>query len=297
MNGTRKPKPFTHSNGSFLRGRPTLQRKTAYKSVVIATCKSKAKSIDLQTKLSGYFSGTDLEENVLSPYGLKEVDIQRGLTASSTTRLQVAIALPDLLRKLELGVRIMQEYLQYQRDMNQRCKFSLIIDEADAMFRTKDKEQKMEQSLERLCQLKPALVCMVTATPVPIMLLYEGELKQRFRLMSLGTSNDYSGVDAMKPLRDPISGMSVFLKRRLHHEDLSIKNIRLAKDAWYDKQIKLMEEESFETNGSNPVSAMDTESNCAPDDNGISDSDCTDSTKISCTLFRTRLPTLSRRFY
>ena len=67
----------------------------------------------------------------------------------------------------------------------------MIVDEADAMFRTREGLQKIEQALRELRNLKPCLHIMVTATPQPILLLYKEELKGELGMFELSPNRPH----------------------------------------------------------------------------------------------------------
>ncbi len=95
--------------------------------------------------------------------------------------------------------------------------FFLIIDEADAMFRTKDKSQQFEMALQNLRDMRPSMTTFISATPVPLLLcLVEDciddnvDSNSNLALFNLEPSDDYTGFEEVDPLRD-INGKDIFL--------------------------------------------------------------------------------------
>lgn len=116
------------------------------------------------------------------------------------------------------------------REQSPGGKFILLVDEADAMFRTYDRHQVFEQALEQLMDLGPAMVsrtydmslvlmsitilltrplpytyqtCMMSATSVPLMMeLVQSEhsKEEDIEFFNLEPHADYSGVENIKPL-------------------------------------------------------------------------------------------------
>jgi len=117
------------------------------------------------------------------------------------------------------------------REQSPGGKFILLVDEADAMFRTYDRHQVFEQALEQLMDLGPAMVsrthdmylvlmsirsilltppphtlnqtCMMSATSVPLMMeLVQSEhsKEEDIEFFNLEPHSDYSGVENIKPL-------------------------------------------------------------------------------------------------
>ena len=75
--------------------------------------------------------------------------------------------------------------------------FNLVVDECDAMYRTKEKTQKMEVQLDKLREIGPKLTVMISATPVPAMLALHYEEDKKVDLVLLDTDEDYIGVEQM----------------------------------------------------------------------------------------------------
>ena len=94
-------------------------------------------------------------------------------------------------------------------------KFILVIDEADAMFRTEGRSQHFEQALVRLEHMNPSMTVYISATPVSFMLgLLNRECGSRganIDLIRLEPGDDYVGVEHGKPLQ--IGGKKVFLEQ------------------------------------------------------------------------------------
>ena len=100
--------------------------------------------------------------------------------------------------------------VQKLRRIKPHGKFLIIVDECDAMYRTEERGQQMEQAYDKLMAMGPALRIEISATPIPTLLyLYYCEGHQ-VEVHELGTSEDYSGVAEMQSLKDK-DGDSIFL--------------------------------------------------------------------------------------
>lgn len=103
--------------------------------------------------------------------------------------------------------------------------FFLIIDEADAMFRTKDKSQQFEKALQNLRDMRPSITTFISATPVPLLLCLVEDCNDddnvdsnaNLALFSLEPSDDYTGFEEVNPLRG-INGKDIFL----HQNEVSV---------------------------------------------------------------------------
>lgn len=209
----------------------TQSGKSAFKAVVLMVCavlripsilitKEVSESKNLHGKLLNYMSDTDgAKEMLLSPYTSSEADITAAF--NSVKKSGSTLVVPDTFRKIELATRVIKRYQDACKDAKKNFSFVLILDEADAMYRTFDQTQKMEIALRELQDFKPVVQLFVSATPVPI-LLYKEEFKQDLEMYSLEASHDYVGFHQMKCLKDD-DGAPVFLDRLSHH--LGIKTV------------------------------------------------------------------------
>ncbi|CAB9507760.1 expressed unknown protein [Seminavis robusta] len=75
-------------------------------------------------------------------------------------------------------------------------RFVVIVDECDALIRTKERKQKVEQAFDDLLKHMPALKLFVSATIVPSMVD-----SQDFELMTISPGENYSGIENMRPLQ------------------------------------------------------------------------------------------------
>ena len=106
--------------------------------------------------------------------------------------------------------RVAKNIRSYRAEVGPNAKFLLIVDECDAMYRTEERSQKMEQAFDDLISLSPTFRVEISATFIPAALYLACIKGIKCNLFLLGTSDDYSGVTAMKPLQDE-SGKSIFL--------------------------------------------------------------------------------------
>ncbi|KAL7545564.1 hypothetical protein ACHAWF_008915 [Thalassiosira exigua] len=93
-------------------------------------------------------------------------------------------------------------------------KFILIVDEADAMFRTVDKHQVFEKALQQLLGLNPSMTVMISATPVPFMLDLINEMDKsadNIEFFNLEPQDEYVGIENIVPLE--IDGKKVYLEQ------------------------------------------------------------------------------------
>ena len=128
---------------------------------------------------------------------------------------------------------MIDRYQEACKDSNKPFNFVLILDEADAMYRTVDQSQRMEMALKELQDFKPVLELFVSATPVPILLLYKEEFKQELSMYSLEASHDYVGVHQMKCLRDD-NGSLVYLDHLSYGAGIDAVDPPAYSDAEYD---------------------------------------------------------------
>jgi hypothetical protein len=95
---------------------------------------------------------------------------------------------------------------------------SYILDEADSMFRTPERSQKMECAFDQLMGLKPSLKIMISATLVPVLLIMKEQGEKDIDMLVIEPSDDYLGIDQMHHLKGA-NGDVVLLE----HNDLSYK--------------------------------------------------------------------------
>ncbi len=99
-------------------------------------------------------------------------------------------------------------------------KFILVVDEADAMSRTEDREQVFEQALDELMDLNPSMTMKISATIFPVMLdiLHSTRTGGRSdqimsndpKFFELEADEEYVGHEDIKPLT--IDGKEVYLE-------------------------------------------------------------------------------------
>lgn len=93
----------------------------------------------------------------------------------------------------------MESYKTHEKQEGRKYPFALIVDECDALIRTKDGSPQMEQSLHELCKLRSSLHMMISATPTLALLFYVQEYTQELHMFSLDAGEDYVGIGDMKP--------------------------------------------------------------------------------------------------
>ena len=167
------------------------------------------------------------------------------------------MVIPDTAARINnKAIRNIEDF----RKFKPHGKFVVIVDESDAMYRTDERGQMMEQAYDKLMDMDPgkddfqqhglqispkqhtdyfvnllsALRIEVSATPIPT-LLFLTEMNHEVDILELGTSEDYSSVSEMIPLKGN-GGKGIFLPNKaLKHNDgvkyTHIKNTSLVKCA------------------------------------------------------------------
>ena len=121
------------------------------------------------------------------------------------------------------------------RNDKPHTRFGVIVDEADAMYRTIEGTQVMEQRFTELMDLCPSFRMEISATPFSALQALDEQGKQ-VQMMEVMTTKDYSGINQMQHLRDS-NGKNVFLnlkevgphcgvdytKDAFEHEKLALK--------------------------------------------------------------------------
>jgi hypothetical protein len=171
-----------------------------------------SESKDLHRKLVKYLAGSEADSFVFSPYSTNsnEADMTVAFIGKKGT-----LVIPDTFGKINLAARVIERYEKACSENKKSFDFVLLVDECDAMYRTVDRSQKMEVALQKLQDFKPVLQLYVSATPVPILLLYEEKYGQELSMYSLEPSHDYVGVHQMKCLLDEC-GSPVYLNPLSH---------------------------------------------------------------------------------
>jgi hypothetical protein len=231
----------------------TQSGKSAYTAVVNAMCifmgvrvilvtTSKSESIELCSKLVKYAEGGIAEGKIFSLYrkdteeaGMTELEIfERFIDFNDEGGGSGggALIVPATGHKIEAAVRLIKKYKVHCETHQRASKFALIEDECDSMLRTKDGTLLMEQALTKLRSLQPSLHVLVTATPAPVLLVYKNEYGIDLEIFSIGTSDDYVGLDQMEPLRDA-NNDPVYLDRLSYASG----NIAFDVTATYDNEL------------------------------------------------------------
>eukprot|EP00984_Skeletonema_dohrnii_P012751 scaffold5206_cov78-Skeletonema_dohrnii-CCMP3373.AAC.4 len=105
--------------------------------------------------------------------------------------------------------------IEHYREKNPGGKFTLVVDEADAMFRTEDRRQVFEQALEELRATNPTMTVMISATPVPFMLEIAAKEEtngEDIEFINFAPNSNYLGVEDIAPLIDR-DGKKVYLQQ------------------------------------------------------------------------------------
>ena len=96
------------------------------------------------------------------------------------------------------------------RNEKPHTRFGVIVDEADAMYRTVGGTQVMEQRFTELMDLGPSFRMEISATPFSALQALDEQGKQ-VKTMEVMTTKDYSGINQMQHLKDT-KNQNVFLE-------------------------------------------------------------------------------------
>ncbi len=201
---------------------------------LIVITKGVKESIDLHTKLEGLAGGTLMkkchikvascdQDNVDTER--KEYSIYRALEGYHGGTLIIA----DTEPQVQKAIRAIKRY----RQNSLSGKFILVVDEADAMTRTEDREQVFEQALQELMEQKPSITMKISATIFPVMLdilqspMYSSSASS-LKFFELEADDEYVGLEDLKPLtRD---GKEVFLEHGEINSDAFVGDIPYANE-------------------------------------------------------------------
>ena len=176
------------------------------KCPVFIITKGVAESHNLCQKLKGYAMGTSLECNIQTAYR-KFSEHSKPLLISDGGTLVAA----DTAVQIEFLIKAIMQLREVDPERN----FLLIVDECDAMYRTEDGEQNVEQAYKELLGLRPALTIMISATMVPLLLYYqileEIDSIPEIKMYQIEPGDDYIGVDQMKPFE--LNGETHYLEK------------------------------------------------------------------------------------
>jgi len=86
-------------------------------------------------------------------YREKNAKVERAFGGKGETHGGMLV-IADTKAQVQKALRALEDY----REKNPGGKFILVVDEADAMFRTKDRSQVFEQNLEELRATNPTMV-------------------------------------------------------------------------------------------------------------------------------------------
>lgn len=127
----------------------------------------------------------------------------------------------------------------------------VVVDECDAMFWTHDCRQKMEQAYDDLMEMGPCLSVMISATPLPLMIVLaskvdpvkEGQAEETeeerqqedIAWFTLDSSEEYMGLNSLKVLSEEGSA-GVYLEPTgdlLYGSGFEFKNSDEANQDWH----------------------------------------------------------------
>jgi len=177
--------PHPEAQKPFVVYGKTQSGKTGLKSIISALClemkfinivitNGVTESRELTSKLKTFAKGCssgNLEERIIplsAPKGQRLTAAKLTEVARKHLSTGMTIVAADTgaqLRKLRLLLESLWESEMPERI---RRKFVMVVDEADAMHRTKDDRQLLEQEYSMLMAMKPQMTVMVAATPVPL---------------------------------------------------------------------------------------------------------------------------------
>ena len=214
----------------------TQSGKSNMKAVVRATCTLLRCPLIIITK--GVKESTDLAAKIHGLLNQDEPDFGKWWSQSGNDHRVMII--PDTAARINnVAIKNIEDF----RKCKQHGKFIVIVDESDAMYRSDGRYQRMEQAFDYLMEMNPgkegfcrqslflfpialtvlatilsALRIEVSATPIPT-LLYLNEIDCKVDILELGTSEDYSSVSEMIPLKSS-DGKEIFLPNKaLRHND------------------------------------------------------------------------------
>jgi hypothetical protein len=173
----------------------TQSGKSHVKAVVQATCDLLDCPLIILTK--GVAESKDLAKKLESLLTYDQSEVQKWIKGINRHSKSNVIA-DTAARIASKAIKMVKQL----RDIKPKGKFVVIVDECDAMYRTEERSQKMEQAFDNLMDLQPALRIEISATPIPALLYIGGELGRQVEMLELGTSDDYCGITQMVPLKD-----------------------------------------------------------------------------------------------
>jgi hypothetical protein len=216
------------SNGkTFLVAGKTQSGKSAVKAVVQSLCfemddplivitKGVSESRELHKKLQEFAAGTTSANYIVSAsssksssrvnWRVKKEEIKAALSEGGT------LVLADTHAQINKAVDAIKMY----REKDEHRRFVVIIDEADAMYRTPDRSQRMEHAYDQLMALNPSLKILISATLVPVLLILKEQGERDMDMLAIEPTDDYLGIEQMKHLK-AANGDAVLLE----HSDLS----------------------------------------------------------------------------
>jgi hypothetical protein len=189
----------------------TQSGKTSVKAVVQATCDLLRCPLVIITK--GVSESIDLSKKIKRMLNLDKTAFDEWY--NDADRENRSTVIPDT------GARINKKgipKIAQLRGLKTHGKFAVIVDECDAMYRTDERCQQMEQAYDDFMGMMPALRIEISATPIPA-LLFLTDSGHQVEMLELGTSDDYAGVTDMVPLRNPKTGHNIYLSDVVKHDE------------------------------------------------------------------------------
>ncbi|GFH47348.1 hypothetical protein CTEN210_03823 [Chaetoceros tenuissimus] len=203
------------------------------KMPLIVLTKGVDESIDLHQKHLSFSEGTKMaKEHIHVASGRRD-----GHSAKAKTDL-IDIAFGSehggtlLIADTEAQVKKACTAIEQYRVKVPNGKFILIVDEADAMYRTPAKEQKFEKALQNFLDMNAALEIYISASPVPLIIeLMYGDNKRPghvIALLNLEPNEEYVSIDDMKTLA--VNRKGVYLKQNELTKNSVIEGIPYANE-------------------------------------------------------------------
>lgn len=190
----------------------TQSGKSAVKAVMQSICfelddplivitKGVSESRELHKKLKEFAYGSSSESYIISAssskdggrvnWNIKKGEIQAALNDGGT------LVLADTQSQISKAIDAIKRY----REKDEHRRFVVIIDEADAMFRTPERSQLMECAYDQLMALNPSLKILISATLIPVFLILKQQGEKDMDMLAIEPSDDYIGIEQMKHLK------------------------------------------------------------------------------------------------
>jgi hypothetical protein len=193
----------------------TQAGKSVLKAVLWAVCDELGIDLFIITK------GVAESKDLLKKIELYLDDSKHRRNSTGATLRVVA----DTGRQIRRLVNLVTKDRADKRKQGLTRKFVVVADECDAYLRTEHGSQVMEQAYNDLMKLGAALRIEISATLVPSLIAFVLERNLQVELLQIGTSEDYAGIEHMKPFE--LARQSVFLSATKEE----IRNFKLGVEA------------------------------------------------------------------